>query len=923
MGGVVDSIESLISEIWDAIQIIWDDVVMPILEEVFSWFGIEDENILVVGRNCVNLYDLQDTDLFNMAKIDAVIKFTKNDISFFNNYLNEVYKLRGRIRSSYNYYDNTLGLAEQFIRANEYVESELDTALIAEFGSLPSVVRVYSSTPRPEEYIKLSLQDNPLYDYKDHLNTLTYDNVWGESFDDWVIDDFVFNSVPIDWSVNISRVAQRAIFWIEGQSTVAEGENATYKIFCNRTIPSGLTGTINFSYTGTAVDGTDYTQVSSVDMLAGDNEVDLIIPILETIGDTGTRDFTVTIDNIDGSNHMFEDIHILPGDDFINTTIIEDDNFVLTLEDVSVNENEVFAIVTVTCHTGNGGTPFTVDYDFTDITAVGGIDYNNTGGTLNFNGNDGDTANIVVGIIDNDSVGEVYETFQINLLNPSPTAGSPDLTKKGIVTIRDGVKADPLATTILQETITEPNPTLEQSLVTRYYFGNIDDTKIWIYPYSDGTYGNIRPSRRQINNLDLMPFYTLRYNSLNANVNTSSITYRRTKYALRLLGLNVDDLIDSIDDPSNPDRASLRTATLVFSMCPTVDQNPVLSKLLWMHWHWIIVEQSLQSNLQSYSAVAKKGANTVNGTIDYIMGWTSHSFLENVPGVVADENTYTHFVFLDDLFIRFQRTATTFDELRISNLHCSTGSYVNFLGVENYEVAPSNLQDEAFSMLVSKFFLDQLTIEELLEVYPYILRIDVFAAEVQEVAWYLTDAFLTLVKVVIIVISIFTLGSTSSLLAVIEAIAINYLVGELILVVAKFIAKETGNEELALAVAAVAYAAFATGGSFNFSMIDASTLTKMVTDFAELFTELELLEQDRIQEDLDRLEEEYEARVDSIEEARGKIQGNDISRLSAYLLSPDSYQIQAIAAQYSFDEIFNYDTLVANFHSNNLRVGVV
>ena len=99
---------------------------------------------------------------------------------------------------------------------------------------------------------------------------------------------------------------------------------------------------------------------------------------------------------------------------------------------IKVNENEVFAIVTVTCHTGNGGTPFTVDYDFTDITAVGGIDYNNTGGTLNFNGNDGDTANIVVGIIDNDSVGEVYETFQINLLNPSPTAGSPDLTKKGI-----------------------------------------------------------------------------------------------------------------------------------------------------------------------------------------------------------------------------------------------------------------------------------------------------------------------------------------------------------------------------------------------------------------------------------------------------------------------------------------------------------
>lgn len=926
MGGVLDFFEDLISTIWDAIEAIWDEIVMPILEEVFSWFGIVDEYIVVSSRNCVPLYDYSDADamdLYGRSVVDAVIKFTKDDISFIKHYLNEVYKLRGRIRASKNYFENTIGLSDQFIRANKVETTSLDAALVAEFGAGSyTITNVYSGIPLPQEYIKDSLQSTP-YFYKDYFNTLTYDNVWGETFTDWNVDDIVF--IDPTWDVEISRTAERAIFWIEGPDNVVEGETATYTIYCSETIPAGLPVDIDFAYTGTAVDATDYTSVASATMLAGTDSVEVDIVTLATGGDTGARSYNIAIDYIDNTNNAFEDVYALPGDDSVTTAIIDDDTFSITAPDYSVEENIGFLNITVTSHVGNGGTPFTVDWDTVGITAQENIDFTDASGTLNFDGTAGDTDSFVITIIDNDGSGENHETLKISFSNSSD-AGC-DITHEPIITIRDGEVAASGSTTTLQETISVANPTTEPSLVTRFYAGGIGNTQIWIYPYSAGTYGDIEPERRELSKLDLMPFFNLRFNGTPANSNPNLLSYRRKKYAMRLLGLNIDDLIDQVNE--SPYISDVQHATLVFAMAPA-DSNPILSKLLYLHWHWIVEDQSLISNMGSYSAVTQLGNNNANGTIDAVLGWNNHGISKDQVGNVVVDGSgnaiidgYVHGRSGNVLQLWHQKADNLYDYIFVDNLHCSSGTYVNTGGTEEYWVAPSELSQAEFSQLVSTYMLDQLTIEELLEVYPYILRLDVFALTEVEIAWYKTSAFLDLVKIVVVIVTIVTAGAAGGILALIETIAVNYLVGELILVVATFIAQETGNEDLALAIAALAYAAVATGGSFNFSMLDAQALTNLVTDFADTFSALEALETQSVQEDLERLQEEYEARADAINEANEANIGNDISSLASYLTSPSTSHMLAIASQYNFDEIFNYDTLVANFHSNQLRTGVV
>jgi len=73
----------------------------------------------------------------------------------------------------------------------------------------------------------------------------------------------------------------------------------------------------------------------------------------------------------------------------------------ITINDVSVNENDGTATFTA-AHTGsNTSGLFTVNYTTNDGTAIAGIDYTANTGTLNFNGTSGDSELITIPILDN------------------------------------------------------------------------------------------------------------------------------------------------------------------------------------------------------------------------------------------------------------------------------------------------------------------------------------------------------------------------------------------------------------------------------------------------------------------------------------------------------------------------------------------
>ena len=92
---------------------------------------------------------------------------------------------------------------------------------------------------------------------------------------------------------------------------------------------------------------------------------------------------------------------------------------IITIDDVSVNENAGTATFTAT-HTGvAAGGPFTVNYQTVDGTATAGSDYTAiVGGVMNFSGALNDTETIVVSITD-DAFFEATETYTIQMTGTS------------------------------------------------------------------------------------------------------------------------------------------------------------------------------------------------------------------------------------------------------------------------------------------------------------------------------------------------------------------------------------------------------------------------------------------------------------------------------------------------------------------------
>ncbi|WP_405207916.1 beta strand repeat-containing protein [Aquimarina sp. LLG6339-5] len=95
----------------------------------------------------------------------------------------------------------------------------------------------------------------------------------------------------------------------------------------------------------------------------------------------------------------------------------------VTVNNVTVNENAGTATFTATHSGGNVPGGFTVNYATLDDTAYADSDFVNTTGTLNFSGTSGESQTITVPIINN-VFGENTETFFLNLSNStSPLVG--------------------------------------------------------------------------------------------------------------------------------------------------------------------------------------------------------------------------------------------------------------------------------------------------------------------------------------------------------------------------------------------------------------------------------------------------------------------------------------------------------------------
>ncbi|SUI69522.1 retention module-containing protein [Shewanella algae] len=123
------------------------------------------------------------------------------------------------------------------------------------------------------------------------------------------------------------------------QSSVTEGETAAFTVSINQVADEDVV--VNFTYSGVAEDGSDFTGVASVTIPAGSTSVPLDISTLDDGIYEGAEDFTVTIDSVSGA-----DATISPTESSADTTILDAQDAPvvgIVAEQSSVTEGETAA----------------------------------------------------------------------------------------------------------------------------------------------------------------------------------------------------------------------------------------------------------------------------------------------------------------------------------------------------------------------------------------------------------------------------------------------------------------------------------------------------------------------------------------------------------------------------------------------------
>lgn len=920
MSAVVDAVTDLVNDVFEAIEDLvvaaWDSIVEPILEQVLAIFGITDETIVTVQKLSSSIYDTNVVDVVEAGITRAILSNHKLQNGFFPSYMTEIYRTKGQVRAAYRYAELNLyifGLPEMEIRGAFVAFNDVQDAIDTILGTTTTVLKVTSHHPNRYEWFRFDLQQSPEY-YKPWLNSLTATDIYGASWDDWQLGDITYNSGPDNYTIDISRQAEEAQFWISGPGQVTEGDTATYVVKSNRIVPTGETVDINFVYSGTAVDGVDYTSVASVTMLGDTDEIEVAIVTAETA--SAGLVLTITIDSIDNNNAAFEMVTI-HAEDFVSTTITNDDALMLTMNDQAVDEANVTISVDVKLEQAAPSGAFDVDYNFTDLGGItGGVDYDNTTGTLNFAGTLGEVQTIMVDIYA-DIADDDREQFEIFLEN-STDVDSIDISAVSTITIYDGTSDPPPVTAQLDDTLTEATYVPEDSLIITYEDDADPPGQWWYYiqPHSDMTY-DLQPTNQTLSNLEMLPMAILRQDKTNIDVvpGTSDPQYITTRMLMMRLGLDIVEFLDAFS--SNPDIDDVDDAYINFSMSP-LHTNEVVSHLLYRQWFQVIVDSGLQSNIDEYVITIAEG-DIENATV-----WKDHHYKFDEVGVVTTEGEYTHSTTDTDLTMQFQRTATNYDELKVFNLNGF--SSIKYDGYS--EVAMFKLGDDEFTIPLSWDTFNQLSATEQMEVYQYVLRLDFNAINITELEWYETQAFFDLFEfamiVVVVVVTVYTLGTASSFTAgawaMVQAYVVNYAIGELII----YVAEATGNEFLAAAIG-VAAAIYLNNPEMMSSetLMQADTLITMSTEFANNLALLEDIEAQEMAEDIEQLNKEAQEKLDAEKNKRQDVSEVAIdSNFLAAIQSVDTTMFPAIQGQYEYDTLYDYDSLVGNWHEQQLQIGV-
>ncbi|WP_415888650.1 Calx-beta domain-containing protein [Neptuniibacter sp. SY11_33] len=248
--------------------------------------------------------------------------------------------------------------------------------------------------------------------------TIEIDSITDSNFEN-IAEDAVNNSVDTEITDN-----DGALVSLTGPASVIEGDTTTpYTVSVDQPAASVVTPiTVTFTYSGVAVDGTDFTGVASVDIPAGSNSTTFTIDTLDDVLAEGAETFTIAIDSITDTN--FPVIGPDATNSSVDTTITDDADPTTTEPDQETAYVSLTGPATVI--EGNTTTPYTVSVDqpAADVTspitvtftysgvAVDGTDFTGVASVQIPAGSNSTT--FTIDTLD-DVLAEVSETFTIEI----------------------------------------------------------------------------------------------------------------------------------------------------------------------------------------------------------------------------------------------------------------------------------------------------------------------------------------------------------------------------------------------------------------------------------------------------------------------------------------------------------------------------
>ncbi|MCE0557802.1 retention module-containing protein, partial [Motilimonas sp. E26] len=237
---------------------------------------------------------------------------------------------------------------------------------------------------------------------------------------------------------------------LDGPVSVIEGETTSpYNITLSQAIPAGKTITVEFEYTGTAEDGSDFTGVTSVVLTGPASSGQFTLTTLEDALPESTETITVSIKSITDNDGAFEAVVIEPNQGSVTTDIIDNDETSLVVNaglnanniDVLEGEQATFAVNVGKAAVGSVLTLLLADgtADGSDYEAIYEVSLDDGQTWAVSNGqvvltNGGDQTVLVRTQTIDDAIKELPETYS---LNAELVSGTNTLSASGTATITD------------------------------------------------------------------------------------------------------------------------------------------------------------------------------------------------------------------------------------------------------------------------------------------------------------------------------------------------------------------------------------------------------------------------------------------------------------------------------------------------------